>query len=276
MGRPVAALVVLAALASLPHTSRADPRPLWELGLGPGLLALPDYRGADSAHAYLLPVPNFVYRGKVLKADRDGLRGMLFDRRYVALNLSLSATPPVRSNAARAGMPDLRPTVEAGPAIASHLWHSADRKAQLDFVFSVRAAVTIEARPSAVGWQFDPHLNLDVADLFRHPGVKLGVRAGPLFANRRYNDYFYTVAPQFATPGRPAYQASAGYAGAQTLLSLSRRYSRYWTGAYVRYDSLSGAVFAASPLMKRNSYWSAGVAFTWMISRSSQKVDAAE
>jgi outer membrane scaffolding protein for murein synthesis (MipA/OmpV family) len=100
------------------------------------------------------------------------------------------------------------------------------------------------------------------------------VLGGPLFAARRYNDYFYTVAPQYATPTRPAYQAPGGYAGAQVLVSLTRRFRSFWVGAYARHDTLAGASFAESPLVRQDSYWSTGVAFAWIIAQSSHMVES--
>ncbi len=237
---------------------------------------LMDYRGADTAHAYPLPVPYFVYRGKFLQADRDGLKGKLFDQKFAELHISVSATPPVRASAARTGMPDLRPTVEVGPALDLRLWRSSEDRVKLDFLLSARTAVTIEAGPRDIGWLMDPHLVVDIDAPAGAAGWKLGFLAGPLFATRRYNDYFYTVASRYATPERPEYAATGGFAGTQTLVSLSKRFPRFWTGAYVRYDTLSGATFAASPLVKRDSYWSAGFAIAWMISRSSRLVEASD
>lgn len=267
---------VLASALAASAVARADQKPLWEFGLGPGALVLMDYRGAATSHAYPLPVPYFVYRGKFLQADRDGLKGKLFDQKFAELHISLSATPPVRASAARSGMPDLRPTVEVGPALDMRLWRSAEERVKLDFLLSARTAITIEHSPRSIGWLIDPHISLDIDSPLGAMGWKLGLLAGPLFATRRYHDYFYTVAPQYATPERPAYEAPGGYSGAQTLISLSKRFPRYWTGAYVRYDRLSGAVFADSPLVKRESYWSAGVAIAWMISRSSRLVEATD
>ncbi len=267
---------VLASALAASAVARADQKPLWEFGLGPGALVLMDYRGAATSHAYPLPVPYFVYRGKFLQADRDGLKGKLFDQKFAELHISLSATPPVRASAARSGMPDLRPTVEGGPALDMRLWRSAEERVKLDFLLSARTAITIEHSPRSIGWLIDPHISLDIDFPLGAMGWKLGLLAGPLFATRRYHDYFYTVAPQYATPERPAYEAPGGYSGAQTLISLSKRFPRYWTGAYVRYDRLSGAVFADSPLVKRESYWSAGVAIAWMISRSSRLVEATD
>src|SRR3546814_5015082 len=62
----------------------------------------------------------------------------------------------------------------------------------------------------------------------------------------------------YATADRPAYDAKSGYAGSQFLMSLSKRYPKYWLGAFARWDSLAGAVFADSPLVKRDHYFAAG------------------
>lgn len=270
------AALVLAASVPLPQTACAAQKPLWEFGLGVGAVAFMDYRGADTAHAYPLPVPYFVYRGKFLHADRDGLKGKLFENDRVELNISLNATAPVRENATRRGMPDLRPTVEIGPSLDWGVWRSADERVKIDVRLPVRAAFTIESSPQMIGLFFAPHVNVDVANVGGKPDWSLGLLAGPLFADKRYHDYFYTVSPQFATPDRPGYQAGGGYSGTQMLASLSKRYPSYWVGAFVRHDMLSGATFRSSPLVKRSGYWSAGVAIVWMIGKSSRLVEADE
>jgi outer membrane protein len=272
----LAALVLLAGSAAIATTAGAADKPLWEFGLGVGALVFDDYRGSDTSSVYPIPVPYFVYRGKFLRADRDGLRGLLFNQRYAELNVSVNATTPVRSSdiAARRGMPDLKPTVEVGPSLDLHLWRSADRRLRLDLGVPARAAFTVEASPRHIGWFFAPRLNLDVADVGGRSGWNLGLLAGPLFADRSYNDYFYSVAPAFATPGRPAYQARAGYAGTQAIAALSKRFPGYWVGAFVRYDTLAGAAFADSPLVRRNGYMAAGFGIAWMISQSQRLVAA--
>jgi outer membrane scaffolding protein for murein synthesis (MipA/OmpV family) len=171
-------------------------------------------------------------------------------------------------------MPDLRPTVEVGPSLDVHLWKSDDRLLKLDLRLPARAAVTVEAAPRVIGVFLAPHVNLDIAQRRGDDGWKLGLLAGPLFASRRYDDYFYSVAPQYAGPGRPAFEARGGYAGTQLLAALSRRYPLYWLGAYLRHDTLAGASFAASPLVRRESYWSAGFGVAWIIGRSSRRVES--
>jgi outer membrane protein len=270
---PVIAAALAAATAAVAH---AEEKPLWELGLGAGTLIFNDYRGADTTHVYPVPVPYVVYRGKFLRSDHNGVRGKLFDQQRIELNLSINGTTPVRNDSARHGMPDLRPTLEIGPSLDAHLWRSATERFKLDLRLPARAAYTIESSPHMVGVFVAPNLSLDVAQKPGAEGWKLGLLAGPLFANRRYDDYFYSVAPQYASPGRPAFAAAGGYAGTQFLTSFSRRYPDYWVGAYLRHDTLAGASFAASPLVRRDSYWSAGFGIAWIIRRSSVLVESDE
>jgi outer membrane scaffolding protein for murein synthesis (MipA/OmpV family) len=235
-----------------------------------------DYRGADTTHAYLLPLPYFIYRGDFFKSDRDGVRGRLFNQDRIELTVSVNATTPVLNDSARAGMPDLRSTLEIGPQLNVHLWRSADELLKLDLRVPVRAGFTVQAVPHLVGTFVAPVLAVDLAEFRGEEGWKLGLQAGPLFADHRYDDYFYTVGPQYAIAGRPAYDAPGGYAGTQVLAALTRRYPKFWVGAYLRHDSLAGASFAASPLVKRDSYWSGGVGFAWMLKASSRMVESQE
>ncbi|HEX3914480.1 MAG TPA: MipA/OmpV family protein [Steroidobacteraceae bacterium] len=254
-------------------SSRAHEAPLWEFGLGAGAIAFQDYRGSNTTHAYPLPVPYIVYNGKFLKADRDGVRGTLFNQDWVEINLSFNLTTPVRNDRERSGMPDLRSTVELGPSFDFHLFKSGDRRIKLDLRMPLRAAATVEASPRIIGWTFSPRLNLDLKDPFGLPGWNLGLLAGPLFADRRYHDYYYSVAAQFASASRPEFSAQGGYAGTQTLAALSKRYPKFWVGAYLRYDTLAGAAFVDSPLVQRKSYWTGGFGFAWMIQKSARTVE---
>ncbi len=265
------AVLLAAACAAVPLQAKEEP--LWEFGLGVGAIAFEDYRGSDTVHAFPVPVPYFVYNGKFLKADRDGVRGTLFNQDWFEINLSFNLTTPVRNDAERSGMPDLKSTVELGPSFDFHLFRSEDAKVKFDLRMPLRAAATVEGSPQVIGWTFTPRFALDIADPWGVAGWNLGLLAGPLFADRRYNQYFYSVDSQYATPSRPEFQASGGYAGTQTITALSKRYPKFWVGAYMRYDTLAGAVFLDSPLVQRKSYWSAGFGFAWMLRKSSRLVD---
>lgn len=259
------------------HAFAAE-KPLWELGAGIGALSLPDYRGSDQTSLYAIPFPYLVYRGEFLKADRHGIRGTFFGSDRIELNLSLGASLPVNSddNRARQGMPDLQPTVELGPSLDLNLWRTPDRRTRLDLRLPVRTAVTVKGGMDDIGWVFSPRLNLDITDVAGLAGWNMGLLAGPIYGSERNHDYFYSVAPQYATADRPAFDAKGGYAGSQLMMTASKRYPKYWLGAFVRWDSLKDAVFADSPLVKRDDYFAAGVGIAWILGESSTRVEAVE
>jgi len=268
------AILLLASLVD--GQAMAAEKPLWELGIGMSALSFPDYRGSDESSFFAIPFPYVVYRGTFLKADKDGIRGAFFDNDRIELNGSVGASVPVRSddNRARQGMPDLQPTVELGPSLDLNLWRTLDRRYELDLRLPVRAAVTVIGGMDYVGWEFSPRLVLDVSDVAGLVGWNLGLLAGPIYGSERSHDYFYSVAPQYATADRPAFDAAAGYAGSQVLVSLSKRYPKYWLGAFARWDSLEGAVFADSPLVRQQNYFAVGVAIAWILKESSKMVEA--
>ena len=276
-GRLISSAMLLLAGLSAGDACAAE-KPLWELGIGMSALYFPDYRGSDESSFFAIPFPYVVYRGTFLKADKDGIRGAFFNSDRIELNASVGASVPVSSsnNRARHGMPDLQPTVEFGPSLDLNLWRTDDRRYKLDLRLPVRAAVTVIGGMDYAGWEFSPRLAFDITDVAGHDGWNLGMLAGPMYGSERSHDYFYSVAPQYATADRPAFDAKAGYAGSEFLMSLSKRYPKYWLGAFVRWDSLNGAVFADSPLVRSENYFAAGVGIAWILRESSTLVEDAE
>ncbi len=248
-------------------------RPLWELGIGVAALRFPDYRGSDESAAYLLPLPYVAYRGRFLRADRDGARAILFAGSRVTVDVSLAASVPTRSahNVARQGMKDLAGTFEIGPNLEVGLWQSADRRLKLDLRLPLRQAVTLESHPRSAGITFSPNLNLDGQGF---GGWQFGLLAGPVFANQRHHQYYYGVAPEFATATRPAYEAPGGFGGWRAVGAFSRRYGDLWVGGFVRQDDLRGARFGPSPLVRSERGFSAGFGVSWIFAASSQRVVA--
>ena len=163
-------------------------------------------------------------------------------------------------------MPDLKPTLEFGPNLNLSLARA--RNWELQLRLPVRAVVTLQSHPRRVGFQAAPHLNLD----WRVAEWNFGLQGGPLWGDHRRHAFFYDVAPIYATAERPAYRAPRGFAGWNGVASLSRRFSGTWAGLYVRADSLDGAVFEDSPLVKSRFNWSAGVALSWVLKTSDQRV----
>lgn len=275
-----AATVLLGLAVLVPATVAAQPRDeaLWEAGAGFAALHLPDYRGASHERGYAFPLPYFVYRGDFLKADRDGVRGVLFDSERVDFNLSVGASLPVDSSQSevREGMSNLRAALELGPSLEITLWRSDRSRAKVDLRLPLRGAVTIESDPRFIGVQFFPHLNLDVKDVGGIGGWNLGVLAGPVYTDRRYNRYFYAVSPHEATASRHAYDPGGGYGGLQFIVAMSRRFGRAWVGGYLRYDTLAGATYADSPLVTSHRYVAGGIGVSWVLAESSRRVPASD
>lgn len=247
-------------------------QPLWEAGAGVAAVDFAAYRGSDQRESYVLPIPYLVYRGKFLKIEREKVRGLLLKREKVELDISVNGTVPVKSsdNRARAGMPDIDPTLEIGPSLNLSLFQSASGDKKVELRLPLRPAFASNfSSVKNVGWIFQPQVNLDVRGMH---GWNLGLLAGPIFADARYHQYFYGVDPQYATPSRPAYQARGGYAGGQFITALSKRFPDYWVGAFVKLDTLRGAVIADSPLVRSKTNVSAGFAISWIFGRSQTMV----
>lgn len=260
-------LVALVLLGADLAAQAAD-RPRWEVGLGAGAVTLPDYRGAKARSSYLLPLPYVTYRGDVLEIDRDGLRGGLFSSERLRLDFSLAAAPPARRDAgARRGMPDLDPAIEFGPALIVGLGRQPASRWSLHL--PLRAVVATDLRQTqSIGWVFSPYVKYAVT---AKGGWESDVSIGPIYASQAYHDYYYEVAPRFATPTRPAYDADAGYSGTRLTFSLSRRYDRYWIGLFARYDNLSGVAFRSSPLVETEQAFIVGGGIAWIVARAASQ-----
>jgi len=262
----VAALLAAAPALAQQPTSLGEP--LWELGIGASSLHLPHYRGSEQSHTWVLPVPYAVYRGSWLRADREGPRAVLFENREVNVDLSLAASAPTKSsdNRARAGMPDLAPTIEFGPNVNVTLGQGPAWKLQARL--PLRAVVAFDSGLQGAGFSTSPVLNLDVDAA----GWNIGFQGGPVAGSRRQHAYYYDVEPAFATATRPAYSAPGGGAGWRATLALSRRFGDFWFGGFIRGDSLSGARFDDSPLVTQRQNVSAGFVLSWIFARSSRYV----
>ncbi len=248
--------------------SKTSGQPLWELGLGLGGLVMPQYRGSDQNLSWVLPVPYVAYRGDFFRSDNEGTRAVLLDSEGLDVDISIDGTAPVKSkdSRARTGMRDLAATFEIGPnvnvllgtgKIGDGFW-----KAELRLPF--RAAIAVQKNPQAIGWTFTPVVNLDMA----LGGWDLGLQGGPVAGSRSFHAHFYNVDASSATTARPAYTAAAGYGGLYATAAASRRLGDWYLASYVRLDSVNGARFAASPLVKQNNNWQAGVVLSWVFKAS--------
>lgn len=255
----------LLSLLMLPLPAAAEP--LWEVGVGAGVLSFPDYRGSDQQRAYPIVFPYLVYRGERFKVDREGIRGLLFNSERVDLDVSLDGAVPVESDrsGARVGMPDLDAMLEIGPSL--DLTWVKEEASEVRLRFPLRAAIATDLRHSEqVGWLFNPQLTVSYGEDWEWGGA-----AGLLYATEGYHDYYYQVTPAFATAERPVYDAHGGFSGTRVTLWTTRRFERIWLGAFLRYDDLSRAEFVDSPLVRQQYSLMGGVSLAWIFSRSARE-----
>lgn len=253
--------------------AQTEIKPLWEIGAGFAAIDFPVYRGADERKFYLLPAPYFIYNGEVLQVNRERIRGLIFKRDRIEMDVSVNGSVPARGARARQGMPNLDPTLELGPSLNFHLLYTEDKRNTFDMRMPLRAAIASDfTHVQHIGWLFQPQLNLDFHDI-DHNGWNIGLVAGVIYSDRHYHGYFYNVAPQYATAERPAYTSPGGYSGTQFIFAFNKRYDGYWTGGFMKWDSLKGAVFENSPLVKSKEYFTVGFAITWIFDKSDKLVE---
>ena len=258
--------------------ARAEQLPLWEAGAGAATLSFPAYRGSNERQFWLLPIPYIVYRGEFLQADERRTRGLFHKTDRIEVDVSINGSVPVDSgkNHTRRGMPDLDATLEIGPGLNVKLLETGDRRTRMELRLPLRAAFASDfTYLRHMGWVFQPQVNVDIRDPLGNPGWKLGLLAGPVYADQRYNRYFYAVAPAFATAARPVYSAGGGYGGVQMIAALSKRYREFWVGAFIKWDSLRGTAFAYSPLVKDQHGVAVGGSIAWILGESKTRVEAA-
>jgi outer membrane scaffolding protein for murein synthesis (MipA/OmpV family) len=270
-------VVLFILIFSLPKIAVAAEKPLWEIGAGLALLQMPDYRGSDKNRLYLLPYPYFIYRGDVLRIDRERITGRLFKTDRLVLDFSFFGQAPVQSsdNDARRGMPDLDPTFETGPSLNITLLDNRQEDYKLNLTLPVRAGFSTDLYSLRhEGWVFAPRLVFEKNDLIPKTGVNLGISLGPIFADSAYNSYYYSVKPIYATDSRSAYSAGGGYSGSALTLGMNKGYKQLVFNLFVSVDFLHGAVIEDSPLIKTKYSAMSGFTVSWIFRKSDKNVMA--
>ncbi|MBF0100271.1 MAG: MipA/OmpV family protein [Desulfobacterales bacterium] len=257
----------------LSSSLQAENLPLWELGIGIGVFTMPDYNGSDHQQYYGFPIPYVVYRGELFKVDRENIRGLFFKSDHVELDVTINGKPPVNSNKknTREGMPDIDPTLEFG--IQGNVFLLKTERKKISFKFPLREVISIDGYEIAHrGFLFNPVINCDFNERILNQYWQLNMFCGPMFSTKTYHRYFYGVDTKYATPERPEYDASCGYSGTVLGISLSRRFERFWIGAFVRAQDLHSTCFRDSPLFKQKTAIMAGVGISWICTQSDNYV----
>lgn len=247
--------------------AQEDTNKKWELGLGVGAVSGPDYRGSDEYRDFISPIPYVVYRGKIIRSDREGIRGNFLrtDRYEFTLSASASITPDADKNTLREGMPDLGSTLELGPSFTINLT-GTDFSQGWHLQIPWRAVFAIGADESGyIGSIFQPQI------VYRNKlsDWTFTYRAGITFASNDYHDYYYKVKQDYVTETRDYFDASGGYSGWNNQMALSRsfNYNNIQTrlALFIRYDNIGGTDFNKSPLVVTDHSYRGGLAFIWVI-----------
>jgi len=242
---------------------------LWEVGGVAFGVSQQAYPGSDQQVNRALPLPYFIYRGELLRADRDtaGIRALKTDTFELDVGLAGSFGASSGALDARRGMRELGTLVELGPRLKWRLGAAPDG-GRLTAEFPLRAVFDLGDKGAHRGVSFEPRLVYA-----RQSGPwRYGASVGAIVADARLAQTFYQVNAAEAIAGRPAYNAESGLVSWRLGGSFSRSLSRDWSlFGFARMDSVAGAANESSPLVRRTTGGSVGlgVAYTWM--RSEQR-----
>jgi MipA family protein len=274
----VALVATLSVDPSLVGAQEAG-KPLFEVGIGGGFGYIPDYPAAEQNHIQGAALPFVIYRGDFLRANRESLQGRIYRSDRITFEISLEGAlgSSADDNDARQGMPDIDLLGEIGPGLRINLHRNADRDDRIDVTLPLRGVFSTDfSRVEYRGLVFAPDIAYAKYGLLNRDD-RFRVSVGPIFATSHLMDYYYQVDPRFARPGRPAYDAAAGYLGSrlQTSLTvpLTDRISVF--GAF-RGEVFSGSANEDSPLYRRDVNLSVGAGLTFSIYNSSSRSTAAE
>lgn len=257
-------LTVLPAQAQ-GETPVETPQRLWEVG-GVALgISQQAYPGSDQQVNRGLALPYFLYRGRVLRADRDtaGLRALRTERFELDLGVAGAFAARSQEITARQGMPDLGTLVEFGPRLKIQLGQHPGG-AQWQLRLPLRGVFDLDQRAASRGLVFEPEIQFQ-----RRSGGpwSYAVSLGAIVADQRLARTFYSVDPAFARPDRPVYTARAGLVAWRLAASTSREIGPDWrVFGYARLNTVQGAANQASPLVRQRGGASVGLglAYTWL------------
>jgi outer membrane protein len=262
----------VSAPAGVAVTDRVEPSeaglPLWEAGVGAAVFSSPAYPAAEERTTRALALPFLLYRGRVLRADQQGIGARLVNNERVEFDVGFAAALPSHSNDvdARRGMPDLGTLVEFGPRVKVNLADLGEG-GRVRVELPLRTVIEARGGLRRQGWTSEPRLVWQKVGGDRTWTVE--GQLGALFGDRRIQRYFYDVAPQYATAARPEYHSDAGLLLVRTGLFGTYRINPDWRlFSFVRLESYAGAANRDSPLFKKNAGASAGIGFAWTFARS--------
>jgi len=245
-------------------------KPLWELNLAAFGRYGPAYPASEDNQVNVIPLPFPVYRGKILRvgdSTEKPVTTRLFRRDRIKLDFDFGLNFPVDSEDvdARTGMPDLDLLVEAGPELELQFVKAPSDFGEMFLSLQVRGALSFDGiDPSSQG--VIASTELKYIRPFNSKRTEFIVRLTPEWASTDYMDFFYSVAPEFATPDRSAYDADSGYLGTKLAFSIKHVFTdTFQLRSGIRFGFYQGASNEDSPLYTQDTTTSVYIAFLWKI-----------
>lgn len=263
--------------ASATETQGDDAPALWEFRLAAFGRYAPVYPGAEDSELTLLPLPIPVYRGSFLKFGESldqVARGDIAQTQRLRVGIDFdfsfgedSADIPVRE-----GMPDLDFMFAVGPELEVKLDNRMPEQGEFFMALQLRASVSLDGLdPSSRGYLLNPQFEYRRDRAFGGDNL-LSLRWTPTWASEDFMDYYYEVAPGFATAGRPAYDATTGYLGSRFTVALTRRINdRLFVSMSASYFYNDGAKNETSPLFRDSTAASLQAAFVWKLAETKRR-----
>lgn len=247
-----------------------EKQPLWEVGVGGGLVEVPNYPASGERNTVALALPYAIYRGDIFRiGGQGGARAVFVENNKFELDISFSGSFAADSddNSVREGMPELDYMFEVGPQLIYKITDfpfDTGGNARLDAQIQTRGVFSTDfGQLDARGYVFESTLRYQQRGVFSHDtGFSLAARM--TWATEKLHDYFYQVAPDYETDSRPAYNASGGYLGAELSAGLAfpiLTNVRGFFGSSVQFSY--GSANDESPLYEKDVTYSVGMGFLW-------------
>lgn len=266
------ALLLCGATRAQSEEVPAASLPLWELGAFAFGVSQQAYPGSDEQLTRGLVLPYGQYRGRFFRADREtaGLRAVKTPVYELDVGVSASFGGSSSEIGARRGMPDLGTLMEFGPRLKINLgtWGEGRHAGRWRIELPLRGVFDLTDSAAHRGMAFEPEINFQRRSL---GGWGYAVSLGAIVGDRRLNRTFYGVAPIYALPDRPAYEAKSGLVAWRLSASVSRTLTPDWrVVGFARFDSVAGAANEDSPLVRRTTGATVGLGFsyTWLRSQA--------
>ena len=262
--------------ATAANSDEPEQEPLWELNLAAYGRYGPAYPASKETQVNIIPAPFPIYRGKFLRVGDDTNKPIttrIFRRDRIKLDFDFGLNFPVDSEEidARTGMPDLDLLAEIGPELELEFVRGP-KVGNAFLALQMRGAFSMDGlRPEWRGLIFSSEVRYN-RQLFSEAN-ELSVRVTPEWAGNQYMDFFYGVAPEFATADRDAFEAKGGYLGTKTVFTLRHDFSEEFsirTG--VRFGFYQGARNRDSALFTANTTSEIYLAFLWKFWESKELI----